>query len=170
MGDYREIDSLAAAIAEVGEDSPLLEEWGWSVGDGGAARGLTAFAELRVICAALNGGWRPSPDDGGFTPRFGLLRLPEGGAWGASMPEGAYRLSDGSLLVPGEPRAEGREDWLSGPCELRLRTEGAARHCGREFIGWWAAYLLGRDLAGWGWRDEPAARRGRGRPRKGDAR
>lgn len=151
MEAHEGIRTFADAVAAVGVGSPLLAEWGMTVGDRGSTTGLTAFAELRVICAAMGGGGR-RPGGGAFLPTFCVFGEDEiCGASAASEEtvrgEG-WRLSDGRWLY-----CNGSSSGCGcAVAELTLPTRAAAGWCGSRFIGWWAAYLLGRELAGPEWR------------------
>lgn len=133
------IKTLVDAIRELGSKHPFVENLAdLKPGD----ENLTAFAHLRIICAALNDGCVTKPEDGGFSPKFIFHTADEVKA----MNDDIVR----HFIYVLEPRFDTDLVAVSCPCAtfsrsgscLLLRTPELALYCGQQFIDIWMNYLL----------------------------
>lgn len=133
------IKTLVDAIRELGSKHPLVENLAdLKPGD----VNLTAFAQLRVICAALNDGWVAKPEDnGGYYPGFMFYT-------DAEVKEMGDEVSDDLYVFP--PKFDTKffavdctfiAPLISENC-LLLKTPELAKYCGTQFIDIWMNYLL----------------------------
>lgn len=133
------IKTLVDAIRELGSKHPLVENLAdLKPGD----VNLTAFAQLRIICAALNEGWVSKPGNASYYPVFKFFTEAEVKEMGNKTAEALYIIEpkfdtefvavDYSFSVKSE---------TENSC-LRLRAPELARYCGIQFIDIWMNYLL----------------------------
>lgn len=135
------IRTIEDACCELGYDHPLVKNFGM-VGLKAYDVNLYAFAQLRVICAALNEGWVAKPEDsGGYYPGFIFYT-------DAEVKEMGDEVSDDLYVFP--PKFDTKffavdctfiASLVSKNC-LLLKTPELAEYCGTQFIDIWMEYLL----------------------------
>lgn len=133
------IKTLVDAIRELGSKHPLVENLAdLKPGD----ENLNAFAQLRVICAALNDGWVAKPENASYYPAFEFFTE-------AEVKEMDDKVVDALYII--EPKFN--TDFAAVSCLfpacsetdsscLRLKAPELARYCGTQFIDIWMNYLL----------------------------
>lgn len=132
------IKTLVDAIRELGSKHPLVENLAdLKPGD----VNLTAFAQLRIICAALNEGWVSKPGNASYYPGFMFYT-------DAEVKEMDDEVSDDLYVFP--PKFDTKffavdctfiASLISENC-LLLKTPELAKYCGQQFIDIWMNYLL----------------------------
>ena len=92
---------------------------------------ITAYLKLRIICAALNDGWKPqfTEDECRWYPLFTLWNEEE-------------------LKYKSEEWKVGKKLWLLGgssnaSARLAVKSKELAEYFGKQFIDIWADYLFG---------------------------
>lgn len=143
------IKTFEDACEELGEDNPLVEDWEsiyQGLEDDNDLREYVAFMKLRIICAALNEGWKPKFSEGEerwypcfnlYTRKDKILREDETGVVStysyktdfAGFYYSDFRYLDGRGVTPISHR-------------LCLRTGALAEYCGRQFLREWMDMIL----------------------------
>ena len=112
---------------------------------------LLAYLKLRVICAALNEGWKPTfgADECRYYPWFYLyskyeyekLNEDEKSSCAASRSSSKSNTSVSHLYVSASGSSAVSNSIRSS--RLALKTRELAEYCGRQFIDIWVDYLFG---------------------------
>lgn len=135
------IKTLYDACCEIGFDHPFVKNAKQVESLKAYDVNLTAFAHLRIICAALNEGWVAKPEDKGYYPGFEFFSKVEVKDINEDFPDGMYFI---------EPRFDTEfaavcctsiMTLVSENC-LLLKTPELAKYCGKQFIDIWMDYLL----------------------------
>ena len=113
---------------------------------------VVAYLKLRIISAALNEGWEPkfAADEPKFYPFFDLYTKDELEDMQEEDKKGLVIIDTdghdteyaGFAFAFSHNARSGTYAYLGS--RLCLKTEGLAVYCGKQFIGIWADYLLGR--------------------------
>lgn len=151
------IKTFEDACRELGENHPLVlhysfnfnEEGGWN--DNGYVNDLEAYLKLRIICAALNEGWKPqfTENEERWYPFFILWS--EGELQDKSDEWKAYRhfisTDDYSEIYAGLTFSNSiftKPSYFPSALSSRLclKSEDLAEYCGKQFINLWADFIL----------------------------
>ena len=132
------IKTFEDAVHALGESHPFVVEWRM---DDNLSPDLEAYLKLRIICAALNEGWKPkfNRDENRYFPWFRLYTKEE------------YEELDEDEKK--ESRVVNQVSFASSYYDsayvfpnlgsrLALKTKELAEYCGKQFIDIWADYLL----------------------------
>lgn len=142
------IRTFEDAVNALGNSHPFVREW--RIGTN-PSPDLEAYLQLRIICAALNEGWKPSfkGDEYRYTPWFriytkkGYEELDEDEKKRSCV---AYQSSYIASAVGGMSYVFASDDaaytFASIGSRLVLKTKELAEYCGRQFVDLWADYLL----------------------------
>lgn len=142
------IKTFYDAYCELGNGHPFVKSYEKYVNTvSGEEPDVIAYLKLRIICAALNEGWKPkfTEDEYRYYPYFMLCNLKEIGEseFAEIMDIKCYDTKFAGLVytfsspVPSNIRAH-----LGS--HLCLKDERLAVYCGKQFIDIWADYLLVR--------------------------
>lgn len=149
------VKTFENACRELGEDHALVEQWvGFSnsimadMDDTG--NDIVAYMKLRIICAALNEGWKPefTENEHRYYPWFCLYTQNEIEEmseydrkelvlWGGNASYGASCGLASATSHSGFARAG-----ASFCSRLCLKSEKLAIYCGKQFIDIWADFVL----------------------------
>lgn len=133
------IRTIEDACCELGYDHPLVKNFGM-VGLKAYDVNLYAFAQLRVICAALNEGWVAKPGNASYYPVFEFFTE-------AEVKEMDNKVVDALYII----ESKFDTDFFAVDCTfaslisencLLLKTPELAKYCGTQFIDIWMNYLL----------------------------
>lgn len=147
------IKTFEDALHELGESHPAVRAWRATVelNDEQEVDDIEAYLQLRIICAALNEGWKPqfTADEWRWYPWFTLWTDEEL----ASMTD--EWKQNRSLLMIGDKyqsKYAGLADSYSSNApsnansnfgsRLCLKSEALATYCGKQFIELWADFYL----------------------------
>ena len=142
------IKTFEDAAYALGNSHPFVKEWRMGVDP---SPDLEAYLQLRIICAALNEGWKPrfTGDEYRYTPWFriytkkGYEKLDEDEKKRSCV---VYQSSYIVSAVGGMSYVFASDDaaytFASIGSRLVLKTKELAEYCGRQFIDLWADYLL----------------------------
>ena len=112
----------------------------------------TAYLKLRIICAALNEGWKPKFIEGEFRyyPWFWLYTQDEISKMDGQkkqgrhlIPTGDYETGYAGLVFAGSNDSPSSASAYFGS-RLCLKNKALAVYCGKQFIDIWADFLLPR--------------------------
>ena len=136
------IETVYDACCEIGFDHPLVKNAKQVELLKAYDVNLTAFAHLRIICAALNEGWVAKPEDnGGYYPGFMFYTDAEVKEMGDTVTDSLYvfppKFDTEFFAVDCTYSAS----LISENC-LLLKTPELAKYCGTQFIDIWMNYLL----------------------------
>ena len=141
------IKTFEDAVFALG-DHPFVTEWRMGVD---LSPDLEAYLQLRIICAALNEGWKPkfNRDENRYFPWFRLYTKEEYEELDENEKKKSrvvFRLgcdADANVGVSYVNSDYDSADVSStfGP-RLAFKTEELAEYCGKQFIDLWAYYLL----------------------------
>lgn len=106
---------------------------------------LNAYLKLRVICAALNEGWKPNKESLNFYPEFELLDENDYKYFkeeevtcielkGFNTPYDGMRCPLAEFEISQTPSKYGNQ--------LCFKSEKLAKYCGEQFIDLWADFLF----------------------------
>ena len=141
------IKTFEDAVFALG-DHPFVTEWRMGVD---LSPDLEAYLQLRVICAALNEGWKPKfdEDECRYYPWFCLYPKEEYEELGEDKKKysrAVFRSNGYARTIGGVSYAEATYDSVTeSTCcgyHIVLKTEELAEYCGKQFIDIWVAYLL----------------------------
>lgn len=145
------IKTLEDACKELGDEHPLVAEYKLIDGTFTITDNLLAYLKLRIICAALNEGWKPTLD--GVEYRYYV--------WFYFYTKGEYEKLDeekkahcvplrsdcnaytGGGLVCAFADYAGSHSVTNGGMRLALKTQELAEYCGKQFADIWCDYLFG---------------------------
>ena len=132
------IKTFEDAVHALGESHPFVVEWRM---DDNLSPDLEAYLKLRIICAALNEGWKPkfNRDENRYFPWFRIYTKEE------------YEELDEDEKK--ESRVVNQVSFASSYYDsayvfpnlgsrLAFKTKELAEYCGKQFIDIWADYLL----------------------------
>ncbi len=141
------VKTFEDACKELGDNHPLILHYD-RMSDSylSEAKDIVAYMKLRIICAALNEGWKPefTKNEYRYYPWFSLYTKDEI----EKMSEDKRKelvLWDGSAYcgLAGAGSFSDREYSSSHICSrLCLKSETIAVYCGKQFINIWADFVL----------------------------
>lgn len=135
------IKTLNDACCEIGFDHPFVKNAKQVELLKAYDVNLTAFAHLRIICAALNEGWVAKPGNASYYPVFEFFTEAEVKEMDNKTAEALYiikpKFDTDFVAVDSFPV---KSETVSS-C-LRLKTPELAKYCGKQFIDIWMDYLL----------------------------
>lgn len=150
------VKTFEDACRELGEEHPFVVQYKyncnnisfWKLNVGAADLG--AFLRLRIVCAALNEGWKPqfTEDEKRWYPSFTLLTKDE-----LSKKNNKWKNNVRPILISGfsgewagfvvAPFCDTPSATTAGfGSRLCLKSEALAVYCGRQFIELWADFNL----------------------------
>lgn len=136
------IKTLYDACCEIGFDHPFVKNAKQVELLKAYDVNLTAFAHLRIICAALNEGWVAKPGNASYCPAFEFFTEAEVKEMDNKVVDALYIIEskfDTDFTAADYSFAAMSETESS--C-LRLKTSELAKYCGKQFINIWMDYLL----------------------------
>ena len=147
------VKTFEDACEELGEDHQYVKAYReWMRISYAECKDITAYLKLRIICEALNEGWKPTFSDGEcrYYPWFYIYTKKEY-EWLDDDEKKECRvvgLSNGSAYAGGGvgcSYAHHASSYLSTRSGSRLacKTRELAEYCGKQFIDIWADYLFG---------------------------
>lgn len=150
------IKTFEDACRELGDKHPLVLQYNNNCNEEGCWNGnaatsdFAAYLKLRIICAALNEGWRPNFNgcEYRYFPWFRLYtkkayeELDEAGRKACRAVDRPCGGALGGAAYAGEVDTSSSMSAAAG-CRLALKTKDLAEYCGRQFLGIWADYLFG---------------------------
>ena len=132
------IKTFEDAVHALGESHPFVVEWRM---DDNLSPDLEAYLKLRIICAALNEGWKPkfNRDENRYFPWFRLYAKEEYEELDEDEKKESRVVNQVSFASSGAVLA-----YVGAGFGFRLvlKTKELAEYCGRQFIDIWADYLL----------------------------
>lgn len=136
------IKTLYDACCEIGFDHPLVKNAKQVELLKAYDVNLTAFAQLRIICAALNDGWVSKPGNASYYPVFDFFTEAEVKEMGNKTAEALYIIEPkfDTEFVAVDYSFSAKSE-TENSC-LRLKAPELARYCGTQFIDIWMNYLL----------------------------
>ena len=141
------IKTFEDAVFALG-DHPFVTEWRMGVD---LSPDLEAYLQLRIICAALNEGWKPkfNKEEYRYFPWFFLYTKEEYEELDENDKKKSrvvYRSSSNALANGGVSYASSNHVSAavssSIGSRLAFKTKELAEYCGKQFIDIWADYLL----------------------------
>ncbi len=145
------VKTFEDACKELGDNHPLVLHYD-RMSDSylSEAKDIVAYMKLRIICAALNEGWKPkfTKNEYRYYPWFSLYtkdeiekmsedKRKELVLWGGTADDGA---------ACGLAYADSSHDWAYSyshiGSRLCLKSETIAVYCGKQFINIWADFVL----------------------------
>lgn len=150
------IKTFEDACRELGTNHPLVlqyefnynAEGGWN--DNADTRDFSAYLKLRIICAALNEGWKPkfTEDEWRYYPYFWLYTEDEIKDMDDDekqqrrlRPTGDYQTEYAGFAFAYSDRAPSTSTATFGS-RLCLKSDTLAVYCGKQFIDIWADFYL----------------------------
>lgn len=149
------VKTLEDAVAAIGHSHHLcraLHALQEALGDEPCCADITAYAKLRVICAALNEGWQPkfTERETRWQPKFTLYsedetdELPPAKFRAYSIFKTGARRS--GYPYAGRPVTRSIGDYdAEGSAALCLATPEIAEYCAMQFRDLWLDFLLPRE-------------------------
>ncbi len=143
------IKTFEDAMLELGEEHPFVKEW--HLGENLSPE-LEAYLQLRVICAALNEGWKPkfTEDEVRWFPCFWLYTQDEINNMDEQEKQARHLISTGNYETWFAGFAFANSDYFPSNASaiigyrLCLKNEALAVYCGKQFIDLWADFNLVR--------------------------
>ena len=141
------IKTFEDAVFALG-DHPFVTEWRMGVD---LSPDLEAYLQLRIICAALNEGWKPkfNRDENRYFPWFRLYTKEEYEELDENEKKKSrvvFRSFYNANANGGVSYAHSSNDYASVYAHfgsrLAFKTKELAEYCGNQFIDIWADYLL----------------------------
>lgn len=148
------IKTFDDAVKALGDNHPLVSQCYRAIAAfkyNPMSENLIAYTKLRVICAALNEGWKPTLDGEAYRYYvwFYIYTKEEYEKLGEEekahcVPLRSYNNSfaNGGLVFVNEGSAASCS-FASGSMRLSLKTRELAEYCGKQFIDIWCDYLFG---------------------------
>lgn len=150
------VKTFEDACRELGEEHPFVVQYKyncnnisfWKLNVGAADLG--AFLRLRIVCAALNEGWKPqfTEDEKRWYPSFELLTKEDlskkSKKWKANMQPiniGGFSGEWAGFVAASLGDTPSATTAGFG-CYLCLKSEALAVYCGKQFIRLWADFNL----------------------------
>lgn len=151
------IKTFEDACRELGTNHPLVlqyefnynAEGGWN--DNADTRDFSAYLKLRIICAALNEGWKPkfTEDEWRYFPYFWLYTEDEIKDMDDDekqqrrlRPTGDYQTEYAGFASADSRYAPSYTTANVGGSRLCLKSDTLAVYCGKQFIDIWADFYL----------------------------
>ena len=152
------IKTFEDACAELGEYHPCVAAWNeynnttMDCESNTEAADITAYIKLRIICSALNEGWKPqfAEDEYRWYPWFHLYKQEEIDKKDDDWKQKCALISTGGYETEYDGFANaGSVDTLSDTASpvgsgLCLKSEALSTYCGKHFIQLWADLNLVR--------------------------
>lgn len=142
------IKTFEDARHAIGESHPFVVEW--RMGDN-VSPDLEAYLQLRIICAALNEGWKPkfNREENRYFPWFRIYTKEEYEELDEDEKKEShvvsrshfYAIASGIVSYAQSNSDSTGVDTFIG-CRLAFKTKELAEYCGKQFIDIWADYLL----------------------------
>lgn len=150
------IATFEDACAELGEYHPCVAAWNeyknttMTCESNTEAADITAYVKLRIICAALNEGWKPQfiEDEYRWYPWFYLYTQEEIDKKGDEWKQKRYFIGTGGYENKYDGFAYAFSDLVPSAAStyfgsrLYLKSEALATYCGTHFIQLWADFNL----------------------------
>ena len=133
------IKTFEDAVHALGESHPFVVEWRM---DDNLSPDLEAYLKLRIICAALNEGWKPkfnNKEEYRYYPWFRIYTKEEYKELDEDEKKEFRMVNQMSYASSDFVYAN---MYTSIGFRLALKTKELAEYCGRQFIDIWADYLL----------------------------
>lgn len=132
------IKTFEDAVHALGESHPFVVEWRM---DDNLSPDLEAYLKLRIICAALNEGWKPkfNRDEYRYFPWFRIYTKEEYEELDEDEKKEFRMVNQVSYASSDFVYAD---MYTSIGFRLALKTKELAEYCGNQFIDIWADYLL----------------------------
>lgn len=137
------IKTFEDAVEELGDWHPLVTEYKLIAGAFDITNDLLAYLELRIICEALNEGWRPAFNkDKFYSPWFyvHLENKPKNNKYSY------YGVNTHGGYVCAQANYAGTHAVTYYGMQLVLRTKELAEYCGKQFIDIWISYLFDSNI------------------------
>ena len=150
------IKTFEDAYKELGEDNYLVKEYKDLMPTCKESKDVLAYLKLRIICAALNEGWKPkfAEDEYRYYPWFYLYTKREIEEMNEEEKQNINLISTGALL--GGFASYGADDgfgcvdttyvpsdsYANISSRLCLKSDTLAVYCGKQFINIWADFNL----------------------------
>ena len=141
------IKTFEDAVFALG-DHPFVTEWRMGVD---LSPDLEAYLQLRIICAALNEGWKPkfNRDENRYFPWFRIYTKEEYEELDEDEKKESrvvFRSHNYANAYGGVSYASSHSDsafmYSNFGSRLAFKTKELAEYCGKQFIDIWADYLL----------------------------
>ena len=136
------VNTFEDACAILGENHTLVKEyWGVVYNNIVITKNLIAYLKLRIICAALNEGWKPTfdEDEYRFYPLFYADKLDKDKK--KEFRAVGYESECYPCFVSSSGTAMTCTN-LNFSARITFRTPELAKYCGCQFIDIWADYLF----------------------------
>lgn len=148
----KRIKTFEDACGELGNEHPFVKSYEKYVNTAsGEKADVIAYLKLRIICAALNEGWKPTfdKDEWRYYPWFYIYtqkeyeKLDEDEKKSCRGPLRSvnYALTNGGLVYAYAVYA-GSNTFARYGVRLAFKTEELADYCGKQFIDIWADFLF----------------------------
>ena len=142
------IKTFEDAVHALGESHPFVVEWRM---DDNLSLDLEAYLKLRIICAALNEGWKPkfNREEYRYFPWFRIYtkekyeKLGEGEKNETHVVSRShyYAIASGIVSYASSNSDSTGVDTFIGS-RLAFKTKELAEYCGKQFTDIWADYML----------------------------
>lgn len=146
------IKTFQDAVAELGNDNPLVWEYNQFYSEFGNLMGkdIIAYLKLRIITAALNEGWEPqyTNDEYRYYPFFILLPKEEHDALNDDEKQHCVGCSSNSANACGGlsyySSAHDGSTYRNSAVGMRLafKTKELAEYAGKQFLNLWADFVF----------------------------
>ena len=144
------VKTFEDACRELGEDHPFVAIYRCNEDIYECSADLTAYLKLRIICAALNEGWKPqfTEDEWRWYPWFYLWTSEELEGQDDVWKRNRYLISTSDFHTgyAGFTFAKSHNALSYMPVSvcsrLCLKSEALADYCGKQFIDLWANFNL----------------------------
>ena len=150
------IKTFEDAVKELGNEHPLVTEYKLIAGAFDITNDLLAYLELRIICKALNEGWRPTftEDECRYYPWFRIntpeeykeLSTSEKKECCVFFQSGNNECSGSIVYVNSYYAGSVSSGYNGGSNWLALKTKELAEYCGKQFIDIWISYLFDSNI------------------------
>lgn len=150
------VKTLEDACNILGYEHPLVSQYYRAVATfkyESMTKDLIAGLKLRIICAALNEGWKPifSKDENRYCPLFDIYTQSEYKELNKNKKKYCLPLRSNNNVISGEDSVfayavttgyTGLYSLMDSSMRLVLKTRELAEYCGKQFLPIWADYLL----------------------------
>lgn len=144
------IKTFEDAVKELGSEHPVCRDY-FEINDYHSPD-LVAYLKLRIICAALNEGWKPkfTEDERRYYPWFWLYTKTEIEDMSEDNKRNLVIIDTGDYdteytgLVFAYSNTVPSYAFANFGSRLCLKNSDLAEYCGKQFINLWADYLLRR--------------------------
>ena len=145
------IKTFEDAVEELGDWHPLVTEYKLIAGVFDITNDLLAYLKLRIICEALNKGWKPIFNDGEYRyyPWLYMYTKEEyekldgvEKAHCAPLQLNNVVLANGGLVFANAIGTGSHSSAYYG-VQLAFKSPELAEYCGKQFIDIWCDYLFG---------------------------